>query len=165
MRDSSLQKLIWIGPLSENVSLRVRIACWAFLVSSSLLANSTATWETGDDHDDKRRNILPFEPIMEKAPNIMKKAPNIMKKAPNIMVFEPNITGKAPSIVVFEPNIMEKSTECNGVWTEYNKLCTPFHVKSIEYTAGGNERNKIYTTYNRIKYYKTVLAFHTDTDI
>ena len=81
------------------------------------------------------------------------------------MVFEPNITGKAPSIVVFEPNIMEKSTECNGVWTEYNKLCTPFHVKSIEYTAGGNECNKIYTTYNRIKYYKTVLAFHTDTDI
>ena len=64
--------------------------------------------ETGDDHDDKRRNILAFEPIMEKAPNIM-------KKAPNIMVFEPNITGKAPSIVVFEPNIMEKSTECNGV--------------------------------------------------
>ena len=158
MRDSSLQKLIWIGPISENASLRVRIACWAFLASSSLLASSTATWETGDDHDDKRRNILAFEPIMEKAPIIM-------KKAPNIMVFELNITGKAPSIVVFEPNIMEKSTECNGVWTEYNKLCTPFHVKSIEYTAGGNECNKIYTTYNRIKYYKTILAFHTDTDI
>ena len=80
----------------------------------------------------------------------MEKAPNIMKKAPN-MVFKSNIMEKASNVMVFEPKIIS--------------FAPPFHVKSIEYTAEDNECNKIYTTYNRIKYYKTVLAFHTDTDI
>ena len=81
----------------------------------------------------------------------MEKAPNIMKKAQNIMVFKSNIMEKASNVMVFEPKIIS--------------FAPPFHVKSIEYTAGGTECNKIYTIYNRIKYYKTVLAFHTDRQI
>ena len=81
----------------------------------------------------------------------MEKAPNIMNKAPNIMVLKSNIMEKASNVMVFEPKIIS--------------FAPPFHVKSIEYTAGGTECNKIYTIYNRIKYYKTVLTFHTDRQI